>query len=121
MPTECNSCAARNSSGRGGEEGSSEGETITNGKDGEVVVKSGRERKGKGNVSKSIEMSHTPAMRLAVGLGGLRIQSPSSTSSGPDPSKKGKRSFKKQLKELNGGIEEEKVWKQLRSRHVGGF
>lgn len=55
-------------------------------KDGGGGVKGGRKRKGKGKscgkVAKRVEMSHTPATRLAMEFEGLEIQSPSSMSFG---------------------------------------
>ncbi|KAF3319671.1 hypothetical protein TWF173_000283 [Orbilia oligospora] len=131
LPIECNSCAERNSSSsssRGSDEGSSEGEIMAKERGGEGVVKSGRKRKGKGRVSgktsKRVGMSHTPATKLAMGFGGLGIESPSSASSGSSSSKKEKRgNSKRRSKESNRSrdTEEEKAWKQLRSGPVGGF
>ncbi|KAK6351833.1 hypothetical protein TWF718_004979 [Orbilia javanica] len=121
LPIECNYCAERSSS-MGSEEVSSESEMTVTEEDDERGVKSGGKSKGKGRtggkVQKRVGMSDTLAARLAVGFGGLEIQSPSSTSSGSDFGRKGKKGGSKRKSK---GSLEETVWKQLRSGPVGGF
>ncbi|KAK6517388.1 hypothetical protein TWF281_004045 [Arthrobotrys megalospora] len=130
LPTECNSCAESGSS-RGSPDGSSESE-VAKEKEGRSAVKSaGKGKKKNAKVSpgvnkvgvrssKRISASHTPATRLAMGFGGLGIQSPSTTSPGSGSSKKSKKGRRKS-KEMNEETVEERVWKHLRSGPVSNY
>ncbi|KAK6510101.1 hypothetical protein TWF481_004814 [Arthrobotrys musiformis] len=124
LPVECNYCAE--SPGRGSEGGSESEHVVNTNEAGNGKGERRRRRKGKGRsggrVSKRVSIAQTPATKLAMGFGGLGIQSPSSISSGSDSAtKKGKRGSKKKSKESNEESVEEKVWKHLRSGPVGAF